>query len=99
MSKVKDAVIEAQDNYQKLQDIVNSCSTIDELATLLKGYNLKAGLYFDVNFKNIKALVYYDYQSNKISLCDEIDIINPKNGEVISEGYIIPEVVKHVCKY
>lgn len=89
MSKVKDMVLEAQESFEKLSEIVSSASTIDELATLLKGYNLQTGLYFDVKFKNIKALVYYDFQEKRIRLCDEVTIINPKNGEVIEDGFIV----------
>lgn len=92
MCQIKELQLQAKADYEKLKEIVeNHTGSFDELREKLDGFNIQHKLYFDVNFGSIKGLVYYDFQTNKIGLCEEVDIFDEQSCEIVSKNYIMEE--------
>lgn len=89
---MKELLMQAKEDYKNLKKVVeNHTGTLEELKEKLEGFNLQQKLFFDVNFGIIKAMVYYDFQTNKIGLCEEVDICDKDSCEIVSKNYIMEE--------
>lgn len=92
MGQMKELLIQAKEDYKELKEIVKKhTGSFDELKEKLDGFNFQHKLFFDVNWGSIKGMVYYDFQTNKIGLCEEVDIFDEQSCEIVSKNYIMEE--------
>ena len=90
--RMKDLLIKAKEDYKNLKEVVESHKGgLDDLYLKLDGFNIQKKLFFDVNFGTIKAMIYYDFQTEKIGLCEEVDIYDEDSCEVVSKNYVMEE--------
>lgn len=84
----QDIIKKAKEDFKLLKEIINNHKgTFNELCEKLDGFNIQQKLFFDVNFGTIKGMVYYDFQTDKIGLCEEVDIWD--ESEIINKNYIM----------
>ena len=87
---MSDLELQAREDYLALKNIVeNHKGSIADLCIKLDGFNIQKKLFFDVNFGTIKGMVYYDFQTEKIGLCEEIDVWD--ESEIVIKNYVIEE--------
>lgn len=88
MSKVKELYLQATEDFKNLKSIVeNHKGTFGELCTKLEGFDIAKKLYFTVKFNSINALVYYDFSTNKIEVCDDVKVWDEENSEFLDNHF------------
>lgn len=78
----KDLVIKAKEDLTELKKIVSSHNgTLEELYSKLSGFGLNKTAFFDVVFNNITATVYFNYETKKVDVCEDIKVWDEENCE------------------
>ena len=78
----KDLVIKAKEDLKELKRIVSSHNgTLEELYSKLSGFGLQKTAFFEVGYNNITATVYFNYDTKKISVCEDVKVWDEENCE------------------
>lgn len=86
----QDIIEKAKSDYQELKEMVkNHKGSFNELCEKLNGFNIQQRLFFDFNYGLVQGTIYYDFQTNKINVCQEVDIWD--EDEVVEKDYDMEE--------
>lgn len=90
MGKMKELLLQAKDDFKNLRNTVrNHKGSMKELMGILRGYYPRNGVFFSVQYGCIDAVIYT--YNNKFYVCEEVDIWDSQNCEIVSKGYIMEE--------
>lgn len=80
--KKEDLIFKAKEDLKALKKIVlGHNGTLEELYSKLNGFGLNKTAFFDVAFNNITATIYFNYETKKVDVCEDIKVWDEENCE------------------
>lgn len=88
MGKVKELQAQAKEDFKSLKEIIeNHKGDFAELCEKLNGYDINKKLFFTTQFGTINALVYYDFDKRKMDVCDDVEVWDEENAEIVDKHF------------
>lgn len=78
----EELIFKAKEDLKELKKIVSSHNgTLEELHSKLNGFGLNRTAFFDVMFNNITATIYFNYETKKVDVCEDVKVWDEENCE------------------